>query len=104
MIDGAFWFPRFPCLRAVVPPDTVLAWPEFWIDEGWVPVSKLYDGLCLVSGFSNCTETFYDAVARTAVEWDGTSSPKPLPADRDEKPVTQATWAVAPTSPGPSRP
>ncbi|TMR12149.1 transglutaminase domain-containing protein [Nonomuraea turkmeniaca] len=76
MIDGAFWYPRFPCLCAVVPTDVVLAWPEFWIDEGWVPVSELYDGLCLVSGFSNRrTETLFDAVARTAVDWDGTSSP-----------------------------
>ncbi|MFC4011801.1 transglutaminase-like domain-containing protein [Nonomuraea purpurea] len=76
MIDGAFWYPRFPRLRAVVPTDVVLAWPEFWIEEGWVPVSELYDGLCLASGFSNSsTETLFDAVARTAVDWGGTSSP-----------------------------
>src|SRR5437868_20194 len=76
VIDGAFWYPRFPCLRAVVPTDVILAWPEFRLEEEWVPLSELYDGLCLSSGFSNSgTETLFDAVARTAVDWDGGSSP-----------------------------
>lgn len=76
LIDGAFWYPRFPRLRAVVPTDVVLAWPEFRIDEAWVPVSELHDGLCASSGFRNDgSETLFDAVARTVVDWSGTSSP-----------------------------
>lgn len=75
LIDGAFWYPRFPRLQAVVPTEVVLAWPEFRIEEAWVPVSDLYDGLCVSSGFRNDgSETLFDAVAHTVVDWAGASS------------------------------
>ncbi|GAB2594703.1 hypothetical protein GCM10027168_29120 [Streptomyces capparidis] len=80
IVDGAFWYPRFPRLRALVPDQVVLAWPEFRLADGWVPVSELYgplpelaaDG---VTGFANASgETLFDAVSRTAVDWDGATS------------------------------
>ncbi|MFB9203657.1 transglutaminase domain-containing protein [Nonomuraea spiralis] len=77
VVDGAFWHARFPRLRPLVPADVVLAWPEFLLDEGWVPFSELFDGLCETSGFSNSgSETLFDAVTRTVVDWDGGSSPR----------------------------
>ncbi|WP_199565263.1 transglutaminase domain-containing protein [Spongiactinospora rosea] len=76
VIDGTFWYPRFPRLRAVVPADVILAWPEFLIERTWVPISELYDGLCLTTGFTNSgAETLFEAITRTAVDWDGASSP-----------------------------
>ncbi|MFB9474514.1 transglutaminase domain-containing protein [Nonomuraea salmonea] len=76
VIDGAFWYARFPGLRALVPDEVVLAWPEFRVEGRWVAVSEIYDGLCVGSGFDNAgAETLFDAVARTAVDWDGTVAP-----------------------------
>ncbi|WP_207620734.1 hypothetical protein [Streptosporangium minutum] len=53
----------------------VLAWPEFLLDGRWTAVSELYGDLgTLRAGgrFTNTDgETLFDAVARTAVDWDG---------------------------------
>src|SRR5690606_24013417 len=75
LIDGRFWYPRFPRLRALIPRRVVLAWPEFLLDGRWVPVSELFGDLETLragGGFANSGgETLFDAVARTAVDWDG---------------------------------
>ncbi|WP_214325968.1 transglutaminase-like domain-containing protein [Nonomuraea sediminis] len=75
LIDGRFWHPRFPRLRRLIPRKVVLAWPEFLLDGRWTPVSELYGNLdTLREGgrFTNTGgETLFDAVARTAVDWDG---------------------------------
>lgn len=80
LVDGAFWYPRFPRLKALVPEDVLLAWPEFLLERdqepGWVPVGELFDG---VAGggeaFSNRGgETLFDAVARVGVDWSGSVS------------------------------
>lgn len=77
LIDGTFWYPRFPRLRFAVPDVVVLAWPEFMIGDAWVPASDLFaaDGPTATTGFSNTTgETLFDALARTTVDWDGATS------------------------------
>ncbi|MFF5111445.1 hypothetical protein [Streptosporangium sp. NPDC000509] len=75
LVDGRFWHPRFPWLRALIPHQTVLAWPEFLLGDEWVAVSELYGDLSALQkggGFTNTgAETLFDAVARTAVDWDG---------------------------------
>ncbi|GAA4196188.1 hypothetical protein GCM10022252_43110 [Streptosporangium oxazolinicum] len=75
LVSGRFWHPRFPRLRALVPRQVVLAWPEFLLDGEWVTVSELYGELNTLrrkEGFTNIgAETLFDAVARTAVDWDG---------------------------------
>ncbi len=75
LVDGRFWYPRFPQLRALIPHQVVLAWPEFMLDSQWLSVSELYGGLDTLQkggGFVNAGgETLFDAVARTAVDWDG---------------------------------
>ncbi|MFJ2030516.1 transglutaminase domain-containing protein [Streptosporangium sp. NPDC087985] len=75
LVDGRFWYPRFPRLRALIPQQVVLAWPEFLLDGHWVAVSELFGGLdTLRAGgrFTNTAgETLFDAVARTAVDWGG---------------------------------
>jgi transglutaminase-like putative cysteine protease len=77
LVDGRFWYPRFPRLRFAVPDVIVLAWPEFELGGRWTSVSELFGSLDSVSaaGFTNADgETLFDAVARTAVDWDGATS------------------------------
>lgn len=76
-VDGRFWYPRFPHLRFLVPDKVLLAWPQFRIDGSWLDVSELFGSLdqlaCSPSaGFTNVgEETLFDALSRTAVDWDG---------------------------------
>ena len=80
-VDGSFWYPRFPRLRALVPRIVVLAWPEFLLDGEWVGAGELFGPVVALpvgsAAFTNADgETLFDAVARSAVDWDGvTSSP-----------------------------
>jgi hypothetical protein len=39
-VDGSFWYPRFPRLRALVPRIVVLAWPEFLLDGECMDVGR----------------------------------------------------------------
>ncbi|MBE1583466.1 transglutaminase domain-containing protein [Nonomuraea angiospora] len=77
LIDGRFWHPRFPRLRPLIPRQVVLAWPEFLLDDQWTAVSELYGELgALRAGgrFANTGgETLFDAIGRTAVDWDGST-------------------------------
>lgn len=79
VVDGTFWYPRFPRLRFLVPSRVLLAWPEFRLPDGWLSVGELFGtladlGAASTSGFTNSgEETLFDAVARTAVDWDGTA-------------------------------
>ncbi len=71
LVDGAFWYPRFPRLRPLVPEQVLLAWPEFRIEGTWVPVGELFGEPSGVGGFTNRgSETLFDAVARTGIRWD----------------------------------
>lgn len=89
VVDGTFWYPRFPRLRRLVPNQVVLAWPEFRIggrpeddrtSAAWLPVSELFTavgepGGRVGGGFMNAgTETLFDALARTDIDWDGTAA------------------------------
>ncbi|GAA3873735.1 hypothetical protein GCM10022243_43610 [Saccharothrix violaceirubra] len=76
VVDGRFWYPRFPRLRFLVPDRVLLAWPEFALPSGWTSVGELFGGLGDLAssgrGFTNAGgETLFDAVAHTAVDWDG---------------------------------
>jgi hypothetical protein len=74
LVDGRFWYPRFPRLRLLVPNHVILAWPEFHLPAGWVSASEVYGplgGFGTSSGFTNAGETLFDAIATTAVDWDG---------------------------------
>ncbi|MET7759365.1 transglutaminase domain-containing protein [Streptomyces sp. NPDC005389] len=91
LVDGAFWYPRFPKLRPFVPEEVLLAWPEFLLDDTWVPVAELFGrgeeagpapagvftnageetGPAPAGAFTNAgAETLFEAVARTTVDWD----------------------------------
>ncbi|NAZ81188.1 transglutaminase domain-containing protein [Kineococcus sp. R8] len=71
LVDGAFWSPRFPRLRRVLPSEVVLAWPEFHLAGRWVPVSELFGPVApRARPFTNTgAETLFDALARSAVAW-----------------------------------
>lgn len=86
LVDGAFWYPRFPRLRLIVPDRVLLAWPEFRLDvpvptghaaAPWLTVSELFGSLDELSerrggGFTNAgAETLFEALSRTAIDWDG---------------------------------
>jgi transglutaminase-like putative cysteine protease len=77
VVDGSFWYPRFPRTRFLVPSQVVLAWPEFRLHEEWISVGELFGTLTELGasgapGFTNTgPETLFDAIARTAVDWDG---------------------------------
>ncbi|MGW0086648.1 transglutaminase domain-containing protein [Streptomyces sp. NPDC003393] len=88
LVDGAFWYPRFPRLRRIVPDQVVLAWPEFRLEQlsptlhptaPWLAVSELFGGLDELrgdgeGGFTNAgPETLFEALARTAIDWDGST-------------------------------
>lgn len=79
LLDGRFWYPRFPALRAVVPDQVVLAWPELHLDGTWLDISDVVPGPDLAPGASAGTpftnvgeETLFEAVGRGAVRWDAT--------------------------------
>jgi transglutaminase-like putative cysteine protease len=76
LVDGVFWYPRFPRLKPLVPEQVLLAWPEFLIDREWVPVGELFDGVAGGgAAFDNRGgETLFDAVARVGVDWSGSVS------------------------------
>ncbi|MEV0564886.1 transglutaminase domain-containing protein [Dactylosporangium sp. NPDC050588] len=79
LIDGRFWYPRFTRFRHLVPSEVLLAWPEFYLDGRWVSTTELFGSVEQLSAsgdaFTNSGgETLFDAVARTAVDWDGVSS------------------------------
>ncbi len=84
LVDGRFWYPRFPRLRALVPTEVVLAWPEFLLperpsDDPWLPISALFAGTPATGRtgepFTNSgPETLFEALSRTAVDWDGTAT------------------------------
>jgi transglutaminase-like putative cysteine protease len=57
MIDGKFWYPRFPRMRFAVPNAVVLAWPEFLIEDSWVSASEIFGTNRTLNGSSGFTNT-----------------------------------------------
>ncbi|MFF0386909.1 transglutaminase domain-containing protein [Streptomyces sp. NPDC004286] len=89
VVDGTFWYPRFPRLQRFVPDQVVLAWPEFRIEglstadhaaAPWLPISELFGGSGeprgrIGGGFTNAgPETLFEALSRTSVDWDGSTA------------------------------
>jgi hypothetical protein len=78
-IDGRFWYPRFRAVRPLVPGHVLLAWPQFHPDGAWLQFAELFGTLQGMAelgpkGFPNKGgETLFDAVARTAVDWEGST-------------------------------
>ncbi|MFE7094472.1 transglutaminase domain-containing protein [Streptomyces erythrochromogenes] len=85
LVDGTFWYPRFPRLRRIVPDQVLLAWPEFRLGgpvqaggapASWLTVSQLLGGMrtgggAPGGGFTNAgSETLFEALSRTAIDWD----------------------------------
>ncbi|MGW0825010.1 transglutaminase domain-containing protein [Streptomyces sp. NPDC002845] len=75
LVDGAFWYPRFPRLKPLVPEHVLLAWPEFRLDGAWVPIGELFRSTPRGGAFTNeGGETLFDAVSRTSLHWDTPTS------------------------------
>jgi hypothetical protein len=86
LVDGTFWYPRFPRLHRILPDNVLLAWPEFRLEglsptvrptAPWLAVSEIFGTLDELSdshggGFTNAgAETLFEALSRTAIDWDG---------------------------------
>ncbi|WP_328294706.1 hypothetical protein OG218_18640 [Kineococcus sp. NBC_00420] len=69
LVDGRFWYPRFPRLHRFVPDVVVLAWPEFRVEGSWVPASHLFapPGAGIAAFTNRDGETLFEALARGAV-------------------------------------
>jgi hypothetical protein len=76
IVDGRFWYPRFPRASWLVPERVVLAWPAFHIDGGWVAVGELFEADAEAADpFVNAGEdTLFDAIGRTGIAWAGDCS------------------------------
>ncbi|WP_327395798.1 transglutaminase domain-containing protein [Streptomyces phaeochromogenes] len=75
LVDGVFWYPRFPRLKPLVPKQVLLAWPEFRLEGAWVPIGELFGKAGGDGAFTNRGgETLFDAVARTTVDWGGATA------------------------------
>ncbi len=76
-IDGHFWYPRFQHIRKLMPQKLLLVWPEFFVEGRWIGFEELYGSLYDLAergggSFTNATsETLFDAVSRTAIDWYG---------------------------------
>lgn len=98
VVDGTFWYPRFPKLRPLVPDQVLLAWPEFHVtagagDPAWLTASELFDPLDGPDGgFTNAgSETLFEALSRTAIDWDGAAaapSARPTPPRATSRPTS----------------
>ena len=74
LVDRAFWYPRFPRLRALLPSEILLVWPEFAVTGEWRTAAELFGPIgCRGGGaFHNSgSETLFEAVGRCAVDWEG---------------------------------
>jgi hypothetical protein len=72
LVDGAFWYPRFPRLKPFVPEEAPPAWPEFRINGAWIPIGELFTAPTTDRPYADKGgETLFDAVARTGIRWDG---------------------------------
>lgn len=96
LVDGAFWYPRFPRLKPFVPAQVLLAWPEFRLDGAWLPIGELFTGPAAESHYANKGgETLFDAVARTGIAWDGESRPRPGACAADGAPCDLSAHLLA---------
>lgn len=77
LVNGRFWYSRFPRLRVLIPHRVVLAWPEFLLGDQWVPGSELYGDLgTLRRGGGSRTPTVRRSSTRwPAPPWTGTVPP-----------------------------
>lgn len=75
LVDGRFWIPRFPRVRAVVPDHVVLAWPQFHGDGAWRDVGDLLGGCTCPDGAPECaftntgSTTLFDAAGTHDLRW-----------------------------------
>jgi hypothetical protein len=95
-IAGSFWFPPFPYVRRLIPPEILLVWPQFFLAGSWVDFDEIYTPLVPQSGqahepFTNRGESLFDAVAHTAVDFFG----KTKAEGRERSPCDLSSFVLA---------
>lgn len=75
-IAGEFWAPRFKLTRMFVPRRVLLAWPQFYVEGGWLGVERLFGTLESLArqdprAFANDGESLFDAIGHAAVDFRG---------------------------------
>ena len=75
-LEGRFWAPRLPLLAPFLRRRTLIPWPEFEFEEGWIGFEEIFDPLAVLAdrarhGFTNRGESMFEAVEHTAVDFFG---------------------------------
>ena len=74
-VAGKFWNKRFPLTRAFIPKRILLAWPQFYSDSKWLGLEEIFGQMEELAGrsagFTNDSETLFEAVRATAVDFEG---------------------------------
>jgi hypothetical protein len=75
-IAGKFWNPRFRFTKPFIPSQILLAWPQFYLEGGWVSVEELFESSERLSernpsGFANDGESLFDAIDHVALDFAG---------------------------------
>lgn len=73
-----FWFSRLPLLRFFLPPQTLMPWSQFHIDDKWIDFDELYAPCEVLAQktpvkheFTNRGESLFDAIRHMPVDFRG---------------------------------
>lgn len=79
-----FWKERLPLLIPILP-KTLMPWPQFWLDDGWVDFDEIFDTIAHLGEhvnhpFTNAGASLFDAVRSQPVDLLGKSQSYSLQA------------------------
>lgn len=77
-VVGRFWYPRFRYVKAFIPKRILLAWPQFYFEDGWIDVDEIYHPATELvknasAGFTNDDETLFEAIMHLPIDFLGKS-------------------------------
>ncbi len=73
-----FWKERLPLLQLIMP-KTLMPWPQFWLEDGWVDFDELFDSIAdlalrVTHPFTNAGASLFDAIQTQPVDLLGKSA------------------------------
>lgn len=75
-LTGAYWAPRLPLLKLFLRKPSLIPWPQFELDGGWVDFEEVFGPLeSLVAAtkrrFTNRGESMFEAIGHSVVDFTG---------------------------------
>ncbi len=72
-----FWKERLPLLQPIMP-KTLMPWPQFWLEDGWVDFDELFSSIAdlalhVTHPFTNAGQSLFDAIRTQPVDLLGKS-------------------------------